>query len=116
MLTLASALSRRLERDGEVGVAVHALCPGPVASGIAREAPAWLRPALRLVFGAFFQSPMRAAEPAVHLACSRELEGRTGVYLHMMREKSPSPEATDRAKGERLLAASDALLAEWRRG
>lgn len=115
MLTLAQALARQLERDGDVGVAVHALCPGPVASGIAREAPAWLRPALRLVFGAFFQSPMRAAEPAVHLACSRDLEGRTGVYLHMMREKPPSPEATDRAKGDRLLAASDALLAEWRR-
>jgi NAD(P)-dependent dehydrogenase (short-subunit alcohol dehydrogenase family) len=115
MVTLACALARRLDPDDAVRVAVHALCPGPVASNIAREAPAWLRPALRLVFGAFFQSPERAAEPAVFLACSRRIEHRPQVYLHMMREKSPAPAAMNPENGARLMAASDALLEPWRR-
>jgi len=116
MCTLACELARRLNPSSEVGVSVHALCPGPVASNIAREAPAWLRPVVGAVFGAFFQRPERAAEPAVFLTCSRAIEGRPGVYLHMMREKRPSPEASDPAAGARLIAASDALLAPYRRG
>lgn len=115
MVTLACELARRLDPDDEVRVAVHALCPGPVASNIAREAPGWLRPALGLVFGVFFQSPARAAEPAVFLACSRQIEHRPRVYLHMMREKSPAPAALDPENGARLMAASDTLLEPWRR-
>jgi len=110
MTTLACELARRLNAEGRVAVGVHALCPGPVASNIAREAPPWLRPVLGAVFGLFFQSPARAAEPVVFLACARGLDDRPQVYLHMQREKVPSDEATDPAKGARLLAATDALL------
>lgn len=111
MCTLASELSRRVAPAGRVGIAVHALCPGPVDSNIAREAPGWLGPVISFVFGLFFQAPDRAAEPAVFLACSRGIEGRPHVYLHMMREKSVSPEASDPENGRRLMAESDRLLA-----
>lgn len=111
MCTLATELARRVAPGGKVGVSVHALCPGPVDSNIAREAPGWLSPVLSFVFGLFFQSPTRAAEPAVFLACSRSIEGRPNVYLHMMREKVPSPEATDPGNGERLFVESERLLA-----
>ncbi len=110
MCTLVTELSRRLAPGGKVGVSVHALCPGPVDSNIAREAPGWLAPVISFVFGLFFQAPGRAAEPAVFLACSREIEGRPNMYLHMMREKSVSPEARDPEKGRRLMAESDRLL------
>jgi len=110
MCTYAWELGRRLNPEDDVRVSVHALCPGPVDSNIAREAPAWLAPLIRGVFGLFFQSPERAAAPAVFLACARAVEERPSVYLHMMREKWPSPDAVDLDNGARLMAASDALL------
>ena len=45
--TYAQELSRRLNRGGRIGVAVHALCPGPINSGIARDAPMVLKPLLK---------------------------------------------------------------------
>ena len=113
--TLAQELSRRLNPSAnEVRVAVHALCPGPVNSNIAREAPAYMKPLLSPVMGLLFARPEKAARPVTHLCCAPELGRRSGVYLHMMREKRPSALARDPAAGARLWEASDALLAEYR--
>ena len=108
----ASELSRRLSVEGVSDVSVHSLCPGAVSTGIAREAPAWSRPLLKLVFALFFKSPRRAAVPALYLCCSPEVEGRTGIYLHMMTPKEVSPEAMDPAAGRRLREVSEQLLRE----
>lgn len=110
MCTLASELSRRLNPDDAVRVAVHALCPGPINSNITRDAPRLLKPILDVVLGIFFQSPEKAAPPVVHLACSGSLEGETGIYLHMMRRKDPSPEAMDPRNGALLWQKSAKLL------
>jgi NAD(P)-dependent dehydrogenase (short-subunit alcohol dehydrogenase family) len=108
--TFAVELSRRLQVEGRPSAAVHQFCPGPVNSGIAREAPAWSRPLVKVIFSLFFRSPRKAAEPAVFLCCSRAIEGRTGIYLHLMTEKSPSARATDEAAGRRLWQESERLL------
>jgi NAD(P)-dependent dehydrogenase (short-subunit alcohol dehydrogenase family) len=108
--TLACELSRRLADSGDARVGVYALCPGPINSDIAREAPALVKPLLSAVMGLAFRSPARAAEPVVYLACSQQLEGRTGVYLHMMREKAPAPEADDPENGALLWRKSEELL------
>src|SRR5690606_8043231 len=68
----AQELSRRLEGRA----AVHTICPGPVASGIAREAPRWSQPLLGPVMRAFFASPDVAARPVAYLAGARALEGK----------------------------------------
>jgi NAD(P)-dependent dehydrogenase (short-subunit alcohol dehydrogenase family) len=115
MLTFAQELSRRLNPDaaagGEVVCSVLSLCPGPVATNIAREAPVWLKPVLGPVLKLLFRSPEAAAEPVVLLACGRQMEGRTGVYLHMMREKAPSPLASEPENGRLIWERSAALLA-----
>ena len=108
--TYAQELSRRLNRDGRIGVAVHALCPGPINSRIAREAPMVLKPLLKPVMKLFFLSPTKAAAPVIYLCCSADAGKRTGIYLHMMREKEPSPEASDPQNGARLWSASAALM------
>lgn len=87
-----------------------ALCPGPVSTGIAREAPAWSRPLLDPIMRTF-ASPEEAARPIVYLAASHELDGRTGVYLHRWQEKLPSELARDPALGARIWEASHELLA-----
>jgi NAD(P)-dependent dehydrogenase (short-subunit alcohol dehydrogenase family) len=108
--TFAVELSRRLKEAGRPRAAVHQLCPGPVNSGIAREAPAWIKPLLKVLFWLLFRSPGRAAEPVVFLCCSRAIEGRSGIYLHLMTEKAPSAEALEEEAGRRLWQQSERLI------
>ena len=70
LCTFAQELSRRLNPDGEVRVAVTSLCPGAVNSNLAREAPPFLKPLLHPIMRLSSRrrrrprplSPMRAAK------------------------------------------------------
>lgn len=112
-VTFATELARRLSPQGEPQVAVHSLCPGPVNSNIARQAPAALKPILGQVMGAFFRSPEQAAAPVVYLAAAPDLAGDTGVYLHLLTRKLAAPRAIDPANGLRLWARAEELLKQW---
>ena len=107
--TYVHELSRRLNPQDSVQVAVHALCPGPINSAIAREAPLLLKPVLRPVMRALFASPEDASAPVIYLCCSAAAGRRTGIYLHMMREKELSAEARDPDSGAQLWAKSAAM-------
>lgn len=109
--TFATELSRRLNPGGNVEVAVHAICPGGMATNIAREAPSLLKPVLNTLFRHFFQSPEEAIVPVIYLCCAEKPGNTTGIYLHMMQHKSVSPAAADRENGTRLWEASEALVA-----
>lgn len=109
LLTMASEFSRRLNPDGKVKCSVFALCPGPVNSNIAREAPALFKPLLKLVFGIFFRSPKKASQPVIYLAASSDLEGKTGSYLFLMQEKAMDEKARDPENGKRLWELSEEL-------
>ena len=112
MCTYANELSRRLNPAGDLAVAVHAVCPGAIASDIAREAPAILKPIIHPLMKLVFQSPQKAAEPVVYLCCAEEAGTRTGIYLHMMKEKQTSALALDEANGAKLWEASETLVAK----
>jgi len=112
LLTMASELSRRLNREGQVQCSVFALCPGPVNSNIAREAPALFQPLLKLVFGIFFRSPKKACLPVVYLAAAKELEGSTGNYLFLLQQKAMDEKATNPENGHRLWELSEKLEAQ----
>ena len=109
LLTMASELSRRLNQEGKVQCSVFALCPGPVNSNIAREAPRLFQPLLKLVFGIFFRSPNLACRPVVYLAASKELESSTGNYMFLMQKKDMDEKATDPENGSRLWELSEKL-------
>jgi NAD(P)-dependent dehydrogenase (short-subunit alcohol dehydrogenase family) len=100
-----------LERRERERLAVHSLCPGAVRTDIAREAPAWAKPALALTMRAFFKAPADAAVPVVYLCAARELDGATGIYLHGKRRRPPSELATDPGNGRRLWLEAGRLLA-----
>jgi NAD(P)-dependent dehydrogenase (short-subunit alcohol dehydrogenase family) len=110
----ASELSRRLAPGGEIDVAVHTMCPGAVATDIAREAPAWVKPVLDPTIKYLFKKPEDGAVPVVWLACARPVEGRTGLYVHVKNEKSRAAQADDPKNGAALWARSEELLARWR--
>jgi len=109
LVTFARELSRRLNPDGKAGTSVFALCPGPVNSNIAREAPKVLQPVLKLIFAIFFRSPKEAAKPLVYLAASPDLEGKTFDYLFLMSRQEIDEKAADPENGRRLWERSDEL-------
>ena len=108
--TFAKELDRRLNPGGNVKVAVHALCPGPIATGIAREAPLGIKLVAQPLMRLLFASPEKAARPVSYLACDPAAGLASGMYLHMMRERDASPLASDPVCGERLWEESQKLL------
>lgn len=97
MLLFCRELMQRLQPDGEIQVAVHYLCPGPVDSNIARGTPALFKPLLNVVKRLLFASPEKAAEPVVYLTAAQAIEGRTDIYLHLMSLKAPAEPTDDAA-------------------
>ena len=114
LCTYATELSRRLNPGDRVDVAVHALCPGGVATNIVKDAPALLKPIVNAWLRRFFQSPEEAIGPVVYLCCAPEAGSSTGTYLHMLHRKRVSPNASDPDNGARLWKASEALVAKSR--
>jgi NAD(P)-dependent dehydrogenase (short-subunit alcohol dehydrogenase family) len=110
MTTFANELSRRLNSSGKTQCSVFALCPGPINSNIAREAPSIFKPLLKLIFTVFFRSPEKAVQPVIYFACSPEPEGKPIEYLFLMSRKEMDPKATDAENGEKLWRYSEALL------
>jgi len=107
--TFAAELARRTK-----GVSVHTCCPGAVATDIAREAPAWVKPVLDPAMRRFFKPVDEGAAPIVWLSTSHAIEGRTALYVHVKTQKERDPRASDPRTGARLWDASEAVLA--RRG
>lgn len=110
MTTFAKELSRRLNPNQHAEYSVFALCPGPVNSNIAREAPALFQPLLKVVFGIFFSSPEKASEPVVYLAASKDIEGKDFDYLFLMSRKEIDKNALDIENGKRLWSMTEELL------
>lgn len=110
LTTLANELARRLNDGSETKVSVLSLCPGPINSNIAREAPVVFQPLLKLVFSIFFRSPRKAAEPVVYLAASKDFNGKQVDYLFMMSRVDMDEKAKDPENGQKLWDVSEKLL------
>ncbi len=107
MNTFATALSKRLNKNGKMDVSVNVLCPGPVNSNIARDAPFILRSILKFIFKVFFPSAYKAATPVTYMASSSEFEGKTNEYMHMFNHKKMDPKVYDEKEGAKLWEYSD---------
>ena len=66
------------------------------------------------LMGHFLQSPEEAVAPAIYLCCAEAAGSATGMYLHLMQEKSVLPDASDPENGARLWDASARLVAKSR--
>jgi hypothetical protein len=110
MTTFANELSRKLNNSVNPKYSVFALCPGPVNTNIAREAPAIFKPLLRVIFGIFFRSPKVAVKPLIYFSCSKEVEGSVIDYLFLMSKKEMDAKARDEANGKKLWNLSEDLL------
>ncbi|MEO1029085.1 MAG: SDR family NAD(P)-dependent oxidoreductase [Pseudomonadota bacterium] len=114
--TFAMELSKRLNPDGEpADVSVFPICPGPVNTNIIRNAPLALKVVLGAIFKLTFQPPDKAAPPFLYLAAAKEMEGRTGIYMHMKTEKRMDEKCYDEAAGAALWDRSVELLKQVER-
>ncbi|HEX7306865.1 SDR family NAD(P)-dependent oxidoreductase [Lentzea sp.] len=112
-VTAGYALARELAADG---VAVNALHPGIVATGIIDDlVPALLRPARSLIRRTLL-TPAEGARTTTWLATDPGLAGVTGRYFNRSAESSTPPVSHDRSTQERLIALSDAHFAGERVG
>jgi NAD(P)-dependent dehydrogenase (short-subunit alcohol dehydrogenase family) len=103
-------IAHNLPSAGGAEVAVHSLCPGPVNTNIAREAPQILHPPMKLFFSIFFKNPAQACKPVVYLSCADAIEGKTGIYLHLMTPKNAGEEALDPDNGAVLWRKTEELI------
>jgi NAD(P)-dependent dehydrogenase (short-subunit alcohol dehydrogenase family) len=110
LTTYARELSRRIQANGSKPLSVFALCPGPVNSNIAREAPGIFQPIMKLIFAMFFKSPSKAAEPVMYLAVSKDLEGKAYDYLFKMARKNIDEKAADEGNGRKLWEMSEGIV------
>ena len=94
-------LSRRLQQRGS-GVTACSVSPGRVNTGIFSNVPGALRPALRWLAAACFQTPAQGARTVLHAVLSPELEGRHELYLHDEKACAASAAAQDSALAARL--------------
>lgn len=108
LTTWANHMARELAPD----VSVCSMCPGPVRTGIAREAPKIGQLLLAPIMRAFFVAPEVGALPVVYLACGEALEGRTGHYFHRWEDKDPAPPALDEDAARALVERSRKLIRE----
>jgi NAD(P)-dependent dehydrogenase (short-subunit alcohol dehydrogenase family) len=107
LTTFGNELSRRLI-NGEIKIPIRMLCPGPVNSNIAREAPAWLQPILKAVFSIFFRSPEKASDPIIYFLT--EDDSTIPVdYFYLMHPTSMDEKALDQINGQRLWELSERL-------
>ncbi|MEL7482520.1 MAG: SDR family NAD(P)-dependent oxidoreductase [Pseudomonadota bacterium] len=108
--TFAMELSRRLMLEDTPDVSVFPICPGPVNTNIIRNAPPLLRAVLGAIFTIGFQHPDKAAPPFLYLATADEVEGKTGLYLHMKTEKPMDEKCYDTDAGPALWQRSLDIL------
>lgn len=113
LVTYATELARRLTTEKGPSVAVHSLCPGPVDTSIARDAPALLQPLIKPVMSALFPSPTHAIGPVVYLATAPEIADQTGWYMHLMQRKPAAEKALDASNGTQLWLQAEQRVGAW---
>ncbi len=108
LTTFANEFARCIN-SGDARTTVRVLCPGPVNSSIAREAPGWIQPLLKGVFSLFFRSPMKAADPVIYF-CQEEENDEPIDYLYLLQKKPMAPLTQDPQNGKILWERSEALI------
>ncbi|KAG5855540.1 hypothetical protein ANANG_G00050120 [Anguilla anguilla] len=104
-------LAKRLQGSG---VTVNVLHPGVVATELGRHTglhqSAFSSSVLNPFFSLLVKTPQQGAQPSVFLAVAEELEGVSGRYYDVLREKEPAPRALDEDAARRLWEVSAALV------
>ncbi|XP_062912435.1 retinol dehydrogenase 13-like isoform X1 [Mobula hypostoma] len=104
-------LAKRLDGTGVTANAVH---PGVTDTELGRHTgmhkSSFSSTALGPLFSLLVKSPKLGAQASVYLSVAEELEGISGKYFDVMRQKDPSPQALDAETARRLWESSARLV------
>ena len=100
LVTIAQALSHKLAPHN---ISVHTICPGPVATDIARDAPAAVKWLVDAFMTAAFQTSLQAARPVVAIAATPAFAGPSGSHHHMYKMKPPRWDTLSKKRQDELL-------------
>lgn len=108
---LLSVFAHELGRRWRADIAVYDICPGPVASDIARDAPPLVASAVAFALRWAFPSAAEAALPVVALAVDAGFAAEHGapVHHHMSEPRPAGGNASDPALGAWVWAQAQAL-------
>lgn len=106
LMTYAWELARRSFENGKPEISIFAFCPGPFRSKIGKN----LGFPGSLVMPMMPTGPEKAMWPAIYLACSPDLEGKTMIYYHKRREEEPDKRVEDLVNGEKVWKRTNELL------
>lgn len=109
LTTFANELSKRLS-EVRKQIPIRVLCPGPVNSNIAREAPKLMQPLLKLVFSIFFKSPEKASDPILYFISESNSAKKSIDYMFLMQQKEMDEKAVNKENGKKLWQLSQALI------
>lgn len=84
-IMFAMELAKRLK---ESNITVNFLHPGMIDSGIWRNVPFPLNIGMGFLIKGFFKSTVEGAQTTLMLACSEELNGKTGGYYYDCKQRS----------------------------
>lgn len=97
-------LARRWKDRGVTSNSVH---PGVIASGMARDVRGLLARIGMGLARPFFKKPTEGAQGSIYLACSPEVEGKTGGYYDILTLKKSNPISYDQEALARLWRVSE---------
>lgn len=100
-------LARRIEGSG---VTANALHPGMTNTAFSAEDPARAMAPIVAALRPFMRSPKKAADTAVHLASSREVQGVTGRFFANRKPRTSNKSSYDGAATARLWRVSTDLV------
>ena len=106
LMTFAWELARRSIVDRKPELSVFAFCPGPFRSKIGKN----LGFPGCLVMPLLPTGPEKAMLPAIILACSPDLEGKTMIYFHKRQQEEPDPRVNDPLNGKKVWMKTHELL------
>jgi len=89
------------------------ICPGPVASDIARGVGV-ITDIATFFMGWLFQSKFKAALPILQLSIAPQFQTKSGKHFHMAAERPARSDAIDPLEGEILSRLTRSLLADRR--
>lgn len=99
LTTVAQSLAERLAAKS---ISVHTICPGPVATDIARGAPSFVKPLIEGLMAVAFQTADAAARPVVLTAALQVFAGPTGSHHHMYKTRPARADTHDRAVQQQI--------------
>ncbi|KAG2377489.1 hypothetical protein C9374_009400 [Naegleria lovaniensis] len=97
----------RIKNNPNCKITINCCHPGAIRSGLVREAPFYMTIILGLMQLLFFKNVKQGSQNTLHLACSPDVQGKSGAYYDDCRVAQPRPVAENKILREEFARLCD---------